>query len=299
MGTAVTKATDAPVTIASALQQAMPRITTLLDANPEKAKRIVAIVRTEVAKKPELNEAEPYSVVQSVCDAVAIGLTPGSLLGEAYLVVFAKKCQCIPGYRGYVKLALKTGEVVKLEARLVYRDDEFSVEEGTTPKIVHRPALFSERRTDEDILAAYAVAHLKNSAEPQFRVMTRDEILKRKAASRGSGRSDSPWVQWFPEQCMKTAVRALAKLLPLSDEFRAAEELDNRYDVGVMGSPLPHETPEEVQARVVAKTADRAAGLRAKLAARPHHPECVRDPNSDAARCHPDCPNFNDEETNP
>lgn len=260
-----TALTTRPVDIRGALVQAMPRIATLLGGDPEKAKRVVAIVRTEVAKNDYLAECDPYSVVQAVSDAVAIGLLPGSLLGEAYLVPFKGKAQCIPGYRGYVKLALRSDLVLKVEARLVYAGDKFEVDYGTTPVIRHKPELFSGvDRSDAAIQGAYAVAHLK-SGDTQFVVMTRDEIEKRRASSRGADRGDSPWNKWYPEQCMKTAVRALAKLLPLSDDFRAAEELDNRYDTGGINSPLPHESVEEVQARVIQKTSDRVEDLKQRM----------------------------------
>lgn len=249
-------------TLPEALAKAAPRIATLLGSQDD-AKRIIAIVRTEVARNPTLADCEPYSVVQSVCDAVAIGLIPGSLRGEAYLVPFKGKCQCIPGYRGYVKLAHQSDLLDKIEAWNVYQGDRFEVHYGTDPRIEHTPD-FGARRSDDEIIFTYAVATLKTGAK-QFVVMTRDEVLKRRAVSRGASRDDSPWKAWFPEQCLKTAVRALAKLLPLGDNFRAAEELDTRADIGSISSPLPHESVDDVQEHVMQETKARAANLRQRL----------------------------------
>lgn len=259
-GTAVDKPT-----IPAALVQAAPRIATLLGAkDPAEAQRVIAIVRTEVARNQYLADCEPYSVVQSVCDAVAIGLMPGSLRGEAYLVPFKGRCQCIPGYRGYVKLALQSDLVAKVEARLVYEGEVFDVEYGTAPSIRHKPNLITGDRSDDKIAAAYAVATLKTGTT-QFVVMTREEIEKRRNVSRGADRDDSPWRAWFPEQCLKTAVRSLAKLLPLGDNFRAAEELDVRADIGQATTALPHESVEEVQAQVMTATRERTDNLRKRL----------------------------------
>ena len=84
-----------------------------------------------------------------------LGLEVGGLLGEAYLVPFnnkvkhgnterwEKQAQCIPGYKGLIKLARQSGEIESVSARL-HGVDKFSVDLGTD-EIHHMPDYEGER----------------------------------------------------------------------------------------------------------------------------------------------------------
>lgn len=225
------------------------------------ADRLINLALLTATKSPELLECSPASIVQAVRQSAALGLEVGGPLGEAYIVKFGKQAQLIPGYRGYVTLALRTGKVLDVASYLVYKDDEFSVEYGLSPDVVHKPKLDGARK-DEDIVAAYMVAIL-DSRIKKFEVMTRAEIDKVRASSRS--KDSGPWKDWYPEQAKKTVVRRGSKLLPLSSEFSEAVELENRAEVGVIGAPIRTDTEGSIAATVAMKTADDMENLKQRM----------------------------------
>ena len=56
-----------------------------------------------------------------------LGLEPGGALGEGYLVPYGSTCQFIPGYRGLIALARRSGQIVSLEAHVVHQHDTFKI----------------------------------------------------------------------------------------------------------------------------------------------------------------------------
>lgn len=266
-GTAVVKAKE------QALKQALAQVGTRVEAvlparitDPQMRKRIaekmLRVALLAATKQPKLYDCTPESVLQSVLTAASLGLEIGGVLGEGYLVPFftggKQTCQFVPGYRGLIKLAVQTGEVKQIEVRLVYTKDVFDVSFGTDPDITHLPDLASSEREDQHIVAAYMVATFADGSK-QFEVMTRDEVLKVRAASKAAG--SGPWVSWFGEMVKKTVVKRGMKLLPLTpDSFRLAVELDNRAERG--GEILnPDPVLDEVLPVEAAKALNEAADV--------------------------------------
>jgi recombinational DNA repair protein RecT len=55
----------------------------------------------------------------------------------------------IPGYRGLIVLARRSGEISNIYAEAVYEGDRFEVELGLTPKLLHVPNYDSDERDNE------------------------------------------------------------------------------------------------------------------------------------------------------
>ncbi|MBA3645327.1 MAG: recombinase RecT [Gemmatimonadaceae bacterium] len=254
-GTAIATLRQEFVANRSTIQGAIPQ-GIRLDAD-----RLINLALLAATKSPELLDCSAASIVQAVRQSAALGLEVGGPLGEAYIVKYGSQAQLIPGYRGYVTLMQRTGKVLQIEARLVYRDDTFEVEYGLDPKVVHRPK-FDGSRQDEDIVAVYMVATLQNGLKA-FEVMTREEVEKVRQSSKSKDRG--PWRDWFPEQVKKTVIRRGAKLLPMSSEFAEAVELENRAEVGVVGSATRFDTEATMSADLREKTNARADALREKV----------------------------------
>jgi recombination protein RecT len=227
------------------------------------AERLIKVVLSCVARTPSLLECTQGSILLSVMQAAELGLEIGGLLGEAYLVPFntkikdangrehwEKRAQCIPGYRGLVKLARQSGEVLRIEARAVWDDEMFDVELGLHSDLKHKPNLRT-RKEDAKVVAAYAIARFRDGCE-QFDVMTIGEleVIRKRAKEKNRGAS-SPWDTDTVEMYKKTILRRAAKLWPLSAEkYRKAAELDAEHDE-LPGGPivdialLPEETPSK------------------------------------------------------
>lgn len=85
---------------------------------------ITAVV-SAVAANPALKECEPASIISAALQGVSLGLAPSPQLGQFYMVPFKDKkagvtrATFVPGYRGYIQLAYRSGQYLDLDARPV------------------------------------------------------------------------------------------------------------------------------------------------------------------------------------
>lgn len=251
MGTAIAPAQR---TLKDLLAKATPSLQAVMPRHLS-AEKLIKVALLATSRTPLLLECTPSSILQSVMQAAQLGLEVNSPLGSAYLVPYRNKgvyeCQLIPGYRGLVDLARRSGGILSVDARVVYDGDHLEVDYGTTPRIVHRPKLSGHRDT-KNIIAVYATALMPDDVR-QFEVMTKDEVDAVRARSKAA--ASGPWVTDYAEMSRKTVVKRLAKYLPLSAELAAAIELDNRYESGeVSGVSDILDTAESIEATVVGST---------------------------------------------
>lgn len=260
-GTAVAKA---PNTFAGFLDSMKPKIAAILPKHltPE---RMLMLANLVTVKTPKLRECTPASVFNAIVAASRLGLEIGR---HAHLVPFGKECVFIPDYQGLIHLAVSSGKVRHIDARVVYRDDHFDYELGTEPRIVHRPKLGGGRDPKADIIAFYAVGHLTDGSTVIGEPMTKHEMDLVKARSRAG--TDGPWVTDYAAMGRKTVVKRLCKFLPQTPELAAAIELDNRADSGEVGmvSELI-DTNESLNADVADKTKEKAEELKKRMGAQP------------------------------
>ncbi len=194
--------------------------------------RIVRIALTSVRQNPDLLRCDRASFVGAVIQAAQLGLEPGGALGHAYLIPFKGKVQFIPGYRGLIDLARRSGNIISIAAHVVYENDDFDFEYGLNEKLVHRPRLNGDRGKP---IAVYAVAHLTtpNGQEGYgLEVMSVADVNKIKAGAPSGGKS-GPWTTHWDEMARKTVIRRLVKYLPVSVDLQRAVALDEMADAGV------------------------------------------------------------------
>ncbi len=207
------------------LEQALPRHIT-----PD---RMIRVVLTALTCTPLLSKCTVPSILRAVVECSQLGLEPDGILGYAYLIPFRNKrgeyeAKMIPGYKGYLSLARRSGQLRSLDVDVVREKDHFEHCKGTDPKLVHIPPLTGDRG---EIIAAYACARLADQGV-QFEVLNLEQINKIKASSRATG-DDSPWASHFEAMAKKTAIRQLAKYLPLSPEFQRAAARDEYIEAGI------------------------------------------------------------------
>lgn len=191
--------------------------------------RMVRIVLTEVQKTPELLNCSQQSLLGAVIQAAQLGLEPG-LAGMAYLVPFKGQVQLIPGYRGLMNLAQRSGMVSVIYSEVVCRQDDFEFELGLDLVLKHRPSDDRDPSNVASISHAYAVAKLKDGGQ-QFVVMTKKEVDTIRGRSRASAKG--PWVTDYAAMAKKTVIRQLCKFLPMSVELQTAVSLDERDEMGI------------------------------------------------------------------
>lgn len=191
-------------------------------------KRIMRMIAVNVSRTPALQKCTGASILRSVMQAAELGLEPGSATGEAYLVPYGNQCTLIPGYKGLIALAFRSGHVKSISAKVVYQNDTFEHEEGLEPKLRHLPK-FDSTRQDKDLTFAYCIVQLKDGGY-LYDVMTRGEIDAIRKRSKAS--SSGPWVTDFAEMARKTVTRRCLKYAPMSVEMSKALAIEEAHETG-------------------------------------------------------------------
>ena len=187
--------------------------------------RFVRVVQTAIRTTKNLADCTPQSVMGAVMTAAQLGLELNTPLGHAYLIPFRNKrgyfeCQLIIGYKGYIDLARRSGNIESITARVVHENDEFEVAYGIDDKLIHVPEMHGERGA---AWAYYGVAKYQGGGY-NFIVLTRDDVEKIRARSKA--KDNGPWVTDFDAMACKSCIRQLVKFLPLSVELAQAAAAD-------------------------------------------------------------------------
>ena len=197
------------------------------------------IVVAAVADNMDLLECDRGSLLKACLSAAELGLSLNKSMGEADILkvwdsrMKKNAAQFRPRYKGLMKLAMQSGEVLKIESRLVHENDLFEVVEGLDSSIVHKHGL-SNRGA---MVGAYCVWKLKNG-ETQFEVMSKEQILAirdRSSAKTKDGNVVGPWKTDEAEMWRKTVVRRASKYMPLSTEAQRAVAVDNQAEGVIEG----------------------------------------------------------------
>jgi recombination protein RecT len=206
--------------------------------------RFMRVAMTTLQTNAQLARCKPRSIVACIVECAQLGLMPDAALGEAYLVPFGDKATLIIGYRGLMKLIRQSGEISTIHAYAVHEGDAFKWYLGLEPNVVHTPDYESEDREQAPVTHVYAVAKFKDGGT-QFCVMTYKEVEAIRARSR-AGKS-GPWKTDWIAMALKTVIRRLAKMLPMSTAAARAIEVDNTADMGTQRIEVPDAVVKDAQ----------------------------------------------------
>jgi recombination protein RecT len=185
-----------------------------------KPDRFLRVVLTELSKNPRLETCTPTTVLGAVMTAAQLGLEFGPL-GHAYLVPYKNRCTLIIGYKGFIDLARRSGQLRSIVARPVHANDYFDFQLGTDEHLTHRPAIADAG----PVVAYYGIARLADG-DPIITVMSPADVDRYRARAMAS--DDGPWVTDYDAMACKTVVRRMVPWLPLSVEAAQAVEADEK-----------------------------------------------------------------------
>ena len=182
--------------------------------------KFLRVAMTALQQNPDLLKYERNSLFAAVVSSAQLGLLPDAQLGEAYFVPFKGKVTLVPGYRGLIKLA-RQGDIGFVEAEIICANDDTTYvigDESRFESIVNW-------RDRGPMVAVYALAKYRDGGIAARVVMTRDQVDAIRAKSQAA--NGPAWSDNYEEMAKKTALRRLAKLLPLSttanNAFRLSE----------------------------------------------------------------------------
>lgn len=101
--------------------------------DPKKRDRYIAAITSAVGNTPELQKCDFSSIVTASLVGEALNLSPSPQLGQYYMVPFKQKAQFVLGYKGYIQLAIRSGQykhinVVAIKKGELIRFDPFTEE---------------------------------------------------------------------------------------------------------------------------------------------------------------------------
>lgn len=188
---------------------------------------ILNAVMNSVRKNPKLLNCSNGSMLSAIMCCAETGLVPDNPLQLCHLVPFKGQVIWIPGYRGLVELARRSGEIGDVDSDVACINDEFYYERGLNQNIVHKPNL----RDRGEMTHFYAIMwYLDSRIRAKFEVMTFEEVERIRDSS--PGRNNDPWRLHFSEQARKTVLKRLMKTAPLSSQLALAINQDNLAETG-------------------------------------------------------------------
>jgi phage RecT family recombinase len=183
------------------------------------------------SRQPRLLECSKQTLFDALKFITQCGLEP--ILGQVYLVPFRNNksgetdCQVIIGYKGLVVLAIRSGMVSHVEARVVYECDcrspgAFDLDLGDTPRLIHKPN-WRERIPNSEMVGAYCIVTLTNGHKiTDFMNKAEIEAIK----NRSRAKDDGPWITDPSEMWKKTVTKRTLKYTPVSIEDLNVKEFD-------------------------------------------------------------------------
>lgn len=205
---------------------ALPKI-----CSPE---RFLRISLTAMMRTPHLAECDEASFIQCMLMLSQYGLEPDGR--NAHLIPYYNsnrklyECTMQIDYKGFVELAMRSGQVATIHADLVRDADEFEYDIGVITR--HRPNF---RKPRGEWYAVYCLVTFKDGSKKSD-VMGRDEVLAIRNRSQSwkaleaKRISTCPWLTDEGEMSKKTVFKRLSKWISLSPEFRDAVQRDNEFE---------------------------------------------------------------------
>ena len=254
--------------------------------DPDRAKRFIATITSSVAVNPALQDCEAGTILAGALLGESLNLSPSPQLGQFYLVPFKQKAkydkqgnllspettkaQFILGYKGYIQLAIRSGQYRKLNVIEIKQGELISFDALNEEIHCNLIEDFEEREKAETI-GYYAMFEYVNgfrkaiywskekmmshadTYSPAFSSKAYQDILNGKILEKDMWKYSSFWYKNFDDMAKKTMLRQLiSRWGVMSTEMQKAFESDdstadiqNDDIVMVEDEPLINDTPLE------------------------------------------------------
>lgn len=214
----------------------------LMDIRPE---QFIRAVITSATINPELQACSWQSLWLACMRACRDDLLPDGRQGA--IVPFKDKATWIPMYQGLLLRAWRTGRFKWIGANIVRVGDGWSHYIDETGEHFRHDPSTSISEAPLPMISVYAAATTLDGGM-FLAVLPKAEADKIRATSK-TRRDDSPWITWEGEMYKKTALRRLAKMLPVELSFADEEEA---YEPPAAVAKLPSSEPRRAAGAIAA-----------------------------------------------
>ncbi len=151
----------------------------------------------------KLQECNPKEVVMEALKGAVLKLPINKGLGFAYIVPYKGRPQFQVGYKGYVQLAMRTGQY-----RILNTDEVYEGELKSINKLTGEISFEGEKKSDT-VVGYFAHMELINGFSKTL-FMTKENVQKHtKKYSKSYSYANSPWQTEFDAMAKKTVLRNL------------------------------------------------------------------------------------------
>jgi recombination protein RecT len=182
--------------------------------------RFISSVVSAVQTNPTLKECSNGSILSAALLGEALNLTPSPQLGQYYMVPYnnkdtkGKDAQFQIGYKGYIQLAIRSGQYRKITVSEV-KEGELKSYNPITEEFILEPVMDFAKREKLPVVGYYAMFELVNGFRKEL--YWSKERMEKHATTYSSGyRSDvrnktkyTFWSKNFDDMAKKTLLRQL------------------------------------------------------------------------------------------
>lgn len=231
--------------------------------DPDRARKFVSSITSAVAVNPALQECEASSILAGALLGESMNLQPSPQLGQYYLVPFkmkekrdrngniiqpaCTKAQFVLGYKGYIQLALRTGQYKKLNV-IEIKEGELKSFDYLNEEIECVMISDFEARENAETIGYYAMFEYMNGFRkamywtkeqmmrhadkfsPAFSAEAYKRLQNGEILDKDLWKYSSFWYKNFDDMAKKTMLRQIiSKWGIMSAELVSAIEHDNKF----------------------------------------------------------------------
>lgn len=229
--------------------------------DPERAKRFIAAISSAVAVNAALQACDAGSILSGALLGESLNLAPSPQLGQYYLVPFKQKAkfdrngnciqpevtkaQFILGYKGYIQLAIRSGQYRKLNVMEI-KQGELVRFDPLNEEIVCNIIPDYEQREATPTIGYYAMFEYLNgfrkaiywsrekmmqhadTYSPAYSAAAHQKLINGEIPEKDKWKYSSFWYKNFGDMAKKTMLRQLiSRWGIMSTELQAAINSDN------------------------------------------------------------------------
>lgn len=218
----------------------LKRLTQLVGDNAEQWVSTILHVGTS---SKQIRECDPKTIVHSAIQCIALKLPLDKNLGFAYIVPYKGVAQFQMGYKGFIQLAMRSGQYKTMNVTAICEGQLIS-----NNLLTGEIEFNSETKTSDKVVGYAAYFRLTNGFEKTL-YMTVESIEKHaKQYSKMYNHPESLWKKDFEKMALKTVLKLLlSKYGILSIDMQIAIKNDQSVIKDVDGSDIEYIDVEEVQ----------------------------------------------------
>lgn len=195
-----------------------------------------------------MKDVEPASIISSAMIAASLDLPINKNLGFAWIVPYMDKgkkvAQFQMGYKGFIQLALRTGQYSRMNVRGV-NSEAFSGYDDVGEPIIHWDKI---DETKESVGYVFAWKLINGFTKVCYWRKAEVEAHAQRYSQSYRGKFDSPWKSHFDQMAKKTVVKnELARWGVLSIQFQEALNADQAVETADGLEFVDNPPPEPVK----------------------------------------------------